>query len=74
MIQDEDDKRIELLRKKLGIKTKVQVIRNALDLLERDAQKIERIQRWKRAAKIVSGSSKEVLAEFMLHSRLRKHD
>ncbi len=74
MIQEEDDKRIEQLRKKLGIKTKVQVVRNALDLLERAAQKTERIERWKKAAKIVSGSSREVLTEFMPHSRLKKHD
>lgn len=74
MIQEEDDRRIEALRKRLGIKTKVQVVRSALDVLERDAHRIERIQRWKRAARLVSESSREVLSDFMPHSRLRKND
>jgi len=74
MIQEEDDRRIEELRKKLGIGTKVQVVRSALELLEKNAEKIERVQRWKRAAKIVSRSSKRVLSDFMSHSRLRRND
>ena len=73
MIQEADDKRIEFLRKRLGIKTKVQVVREALSLLELDALKIERIHRWRRAAKIVSQSSKEILSDFSPSSRLRKN-
>ena len=74
MIQEDDNRRIEQLRKKLGIKTKVQVVREALGLLERDARKLERIQRWKKAAMVVSGSSKEILSDFMPYSRLRKDE
>ena len=73
MIQEEDDKRIEQLRKRLGIKTKVQVVREALRLLEKDALKLERIERWKKAAKAVSKSSKAVLSDFMTYSRLHKN-
>ncbi len=74
MIQEDDDKRIEELRRKLGIKTKVQVLRQALGLLEKDAEKLERIQRWKRSAKVAAQSSKEVLADFMVPHRFRKND
>ena len=74
MIQEADDKRIEQLRKKLRIKTKVQVVRVALGLLEKDALKLERIERWKKAAKAASKSSKEVLSSFMPYSRFHKND
>jgi hypothetical protein len=74
MIQEGDDRRIEKLRKKLGIKTKVQVLRSALDLLERETERVERIARWKRAASQVAESSREVLSDFRSHSRLRRSE
>ena len=72
MIQEEDDKRIQKLQARLGIKTKVQVVREALRLLEQDAQKAARVQRWRRAAKMAADSSREILLDFSSHSRLRK--
>lgn len=74
MIREDDDKRIENLRKKLGIPTKVRVVREALNLLERGAERAQRIQRWKKATKLVSESSREVLRDFLPRSRLLRHD
>jgi len=74
MIQEQDDRRIEQLRKKLGIKTKVQVVRDALSLLEQNVEKRNRVQRWKKAARIVSQTSRKVLSEFTPHSRLHRDD
>ena len=38
MLQEADADRIETLKKRLGARTKIQVVRSALDLLERDAE------------------------------------
>lgn len=63
-IQKEDDEKIEALKKKLGLKTKIDVVRSALKLLETEATRQARINRWKKAAKIVGASGLEVLNEF----------
>jgi hypothetical protein len=72
MIQEEDDRRIESLRRRLGIQHKVDVLRAGIDLLEKEAERGERIRRWKRAAALVAPTSREVNAEFRAHSRLKK--
>jgi hypothetical protein len=72
MIQEEDDRRIESLKRRLGIQRKVDVLRAGIDLLEREAERRERIQRWKRAAAVVASTSREVNAEFQAHSRLKR--
>jgi len=72
MIQEEDDRRIESLKRRLGIQRKVDVLRAGIDLLEREAERRERIQRWKRAAAVVASTSREVNAEFQAHSRLNR--
>jgi hypothetical protein len=72
MIQEEDDRRIESLRRRLGIQHKVDVLRAGIDLLEKEAERRERIRRWKRAAALVAPSSREVNAEFQAHSRLKR--
>ena len=46
MLQEADADRIETLKKRLGARTKIQVVRSALDLLERDAERAERVARW----------------------------
>ncbi len=72
MIQEEDERRIERLKRKLGIQRKVDVLRAGIDLLEKEAERRERIRHWKRAASIVADTSREVNSEFRKHSRLKR--
>jgi len=72
MLQDADAERIETLKKRLGARTKIEVVRSALGLLERDADRIERVARWQRAAMMVAAESQRVSREFQRHSRLRR--
>ena len=72
MIQEEDERRIESLKRRLGIRHKVDVLRAGIDLLEREAERRDRIRRWKRAAALVAPTSREVNAEFQAHSRLKR--
>jgi hypothetical protein len=72
MIQEEDERRIERLKRRLGIERKVDVLRAGIDLLEKEADRRERIRRWKRAAALVAASSRQVNAEFRAHSRLKR--
>lgn len=74
MLQDADDARIELLKKRLRARTKIAVVRSALDLLERDAERAERVAKWRKAAGIVARQSRVALREFRAHSRLRRID
>ena len=71
MLQDEDDRRIEALRKRLGTKTKVDVVRTALRLLEQDAERANPVARWHRAVRVVAAESRRALRDFRPHSRLR---
>lgn len=71
MIQPEDDSRIENLKAKTGAKSKVDVVRAALTLLEEDVKRFERIKRWERAAKIVGKSGLEVLKDFQTSERFK---
>ena len=72
MIQEEDERRIEVLKRKLGIQRKVDVLRAGIDLLEKEAERRERIRRWKKAAALVARTSREVNAEFQTHSRMKR--
>lgn len=72
MIQEEDERRIESLKRRLGIQRKVDVLRAGIDLLEKEAERKERIRRWKRAVSIAAGISREVNADFQRHSRLKR--
>lgn len=54
MIQEEDELRIENLKKRLGIQRKVDVLKAGIDLLEKQADRMERIQRWKRSAALMA--------------------
>jgi hypothetical protein len=71
MIQEKDNARIEHLKKDFGIHKKIDVIRAALELLEREAQRLKRIKRWKHAASLVAKSSARVNKEFQRHSRIK---
>ena len=72
MIQDEDERRIESLKLRLGIQRKVDVVRAGFELLEKEAERRERVLRWKRAATLVAATSREVNAEFRARSRLKR--
>ena len=72
MFQPEDNKRIEDLKKKTGAKSKVDVVRAALALLEEDVKRSERIKRWEKAAKIVGKAGLDVLRDFQTSSRFNK--
>ncbi len=72
MLQEGDARRIESLKKRLGAKTKVEVVRAALDLLERDADRAERVRRWEQATRLAAGESKRARRDFSPHIRLRK--
>jgi hypothetical protein len=72
MIQEEDERRIESLKQRLGIQHKVDVLRAGIDLLEKEAERRERIRRWECAAALVAPTSREVNAEFQTHSRLKR--
>lgn len=72
MLQEADAERIEALKKRLGGRTKIAVVRSALDLLERDAEKTERLARWRKATRMVAAESRKVSREFQRHTRLRR--
>ena len=71
-IQDDDDRRIERLKRRLGIATKIDVVRAGMTLLEQDALRRERLGQWKRAAAGVAADSAVVNAEFRQNSRLKR--
>lgn len=72
MIQEQDNDKIEELKEKLGMKTKIEVLRSALVLLEEKLSKEARIKRWKKASRIVGTASMEVLKEFQTEKRFKK--
>jgi hypothetical protein len=72
MIQAEDNDKIEELKAKLGAKTKIEVLRSALILLEEKLSKEARIKRWQNASRIVGTSSIDILKEFQTAQRFKK--
>jgi hypothetical protein len=72
MIQVGDEQKIEELKEKLHAKTKIEVVRAGLRLLERELDRIEKAERWKKAAATVAASSKEINQEFQQYSRLKR--
>jgi len=72
MIQENDNERIELLKKDFGIQKKIDVIRAGLKLLEKESERMKKMKRWKEAAKLVAKSSHAVNKEFQPHSRIKK--
>jgi hypothetical protein len=74
MLQEADAERIESLKKRLGARTKIDVVRSALDLLERDAERVDRVARWRKAVGAVASESRAALRAFRPYSRLRRLD
>ena len=72
MIQEADDERIESLKKRLRIETKIGVVRAGIDLLEKEADRQDKLKRWKRAAALAAKTSREVNEDFRRHSRIKK--
>ncbi|MEQ1721540.1 MAG: hypothetical protein ABL930_00060 [Pseudobdellovibrio sp.] len=70
-IQIEDDLKIEDLKKKTGLKTKIEVVRMALNVLESELVKKQKIQRWAKVAKIVGDADLEILKEFQTKDRFK---
>lgn len=63
-IKDEDNKRIEKLQRILAKESKVDVVREALMLLEEKIDREKKIERYKKAAQLAAKSSAEVNKEF----------
>lgn len=74
MLQEADAERIDSLKKRLGARTKIEVVRTALDLLERSAERSLRVERWRKAAKLVARESRRTNRELQRHSRIRRID
>lgn len=72
MIQLEDDRRIEALKARTGARTKIDVVRAGLDMLEKTVDRAERIQRWKQITKRVATESRKINQEFHGYSRLKR--
>ncbi|MBN2319154.1 MAG: hypothetical protein JXR49_08750 [Acidobacteria bacterium] len=72
MIQEEDDKRIVKLKRRLKIGRKVDIVRAGIDLLEKEADRRDRVERWKRSTSLAAETSREVNADFRPHSRLKR--
>jgi len=72
MLQEADAERIESLKKRLRARTKIEVLRSALDLLERDAERADRVTKWRRAVGLAVHESRAALRDFRAHSRLRR--
>ncbi len=70
-IQIEDEEKIEELKIKMGAKTKIEVVRKALEVLEVELQRKQKVQRWMRAAKIVADSDLEIMQEFQTKDRFK---
>ena len=68
MLQDTDDARIEALEQRLGAGGKIGVVRSALDLLEREAERAAHVERWRRAVRAVAAESGRVNRDFQRHS------
>ncbi|CAN5262811.1 hypothetical protein BH10PSE19_BH10PSE19_20340 [soil metagenome] len=72
MIQPDDERRIIHLKEELGIRTKVDVIRAGITLLEQEAEHLKKINRWKQAVALVTKQSDAINKEFQPHSRLKQ--
>lgn len=74
MLQEADAKRLEALKRRIRARSKVDVVRRALALLEREAERAERVVRWARAARVAAPESRRVNREFRAAARLHDLD
>lgn len=73
-IKDEDNERIEKLRHILAKETKVDVVREALMLLEEKVEREKKIERYRKAAKLAAKSSAKVNKDFSSLARKKYED
>lgn len=69
-----DTKRIDALKKPLGVATRIEVVRAALGCLERQTPHDKRVRQWERAVRIVALTSRSALDDFGHHSRMHRTD
>ena len=72
MLREDDDIRIEMLKQRTGARTKIDVVRSALDLLEGEVERAERVAKWQQVVRRVKGESRRVMRDFQPGSRLRR--
>ncbi len=70
MLQEGDADRIAALQRRVGAKTKIEVVRRALRLLERRVARAEREQQWVRAVQLAKKESRAVNRELQRGSLL----
>ncbi len=63
MLREEDAERIEAMRLRLKLGTKIAVVRQALDLLDARLDRETRVTRWKRVVPLVAAESARVNRE-----------
>lgn len=63
MLRDDDDRRIQRLKRRLRARSKAEVVRLGLDLLEQEGARRALSDRLRRAARLARDSSAEFLAE-----------
>lgn len=71
-IQEDDNKLILKLQKELHLKSKIEVVRKGLRLLEDLSKKESQKTQWEYACKAVVESSQKINKEFQKHSLLKK--
>ena len=71
MIQEEDNDQIEFLKEKIKAKTKIDVLRTALNLLAEKIEKEEQQKQWEKAVHAVGNSGMETLKDFKITNRFR---
>jgi hypothetical protein len=72
MLQEADAERIEALKKRIKARTKIEVVRTALDLLERSTERTDRVRRWERAVALAARESLAVGRELRSQTRLKR--
>ena len=68
LLRERDVEQIDTLKDRMRARTRIEVVRVALDLLEHST----RVRRWARAVTLVAGESRAVQGEFQRHSRLKR--
>ncbi|HCU24385.1 MAG TPA: hypothetical protein DF383_05145 [Deltaproteobacteria bacterium] len=63
-IPPDDERRLESLKKTLGARSKVEVLRRALDSLEENIVREKQIQRWRQATLLAAPQSAKINREF----------
>jgi len=72
MIHEDDDLKIEQLKARTNAKSKVEVVRQALLLLEKEVKRQERMKQWEVAVHAVGDSGLVVQKEFKNKKRFQE--